>query len=159
MMSQNDSRIHTFFMRQAIVQAKKALVHGDVPIGAVIVSGGKIIARAYNQVEKQGNPLAHAEILAIGKAIKKTNYKHLLDCALYVTLEPCPMCAGAIILARIPRVVYATTDPKTGACHSLYSITNDTRLNHRCEVISGVLQEDSSTLLKKFFRELREKKK
>jgi len=147
--------IEDFFMKFAILESKKSLKSGDVPVGAIIVKDNKIISRAHNQIEKKGDSTAHAELLAIQKAIKKLGYKHLLDCTLYVTLEPCAMCAGAIVLARIPRVVFGATDPKTGACGSLYNIVNDKRLNHRCEVISGVLEDECSKLLKDFFKKLR----
>jgi tRNA(adenine34) deaminase len=148
-----------FYMRIALSEAKKALVTGDVPIGAIIVKDNVIIAKSYNQVEKKSSPLYHAEILAINKAIKKVGNKHLMDCTLYTTLEPCPMCAGAIVLARIPKLVYSTDDPKSGASVSLYSITSDKRLNHRCDVVSGILKEESSKLLKQFFQILRKNKK
>lgn len=144
-------------MRIALVEARKALRWGDVPIGAVIIKGNEVIAKSYNQVEKKLSPLNHAEIIAINKAIKKIGYKHLLDCTIYTTLEPCPMCAGAIVLARIARLVYSADDPKSGASMSLYSITSDERLNHRCEVIKGVLKDESSELLKQFFKLLRKR--
>ena len=142
-------------MQIALSEARKALENEDVPIGAVIVSNGKIISRAYNQVEKKNDALAHAEILAIDKAIKKIGYKHLLDCEIYTTLEPCPMCAGAIVLARLKRLIYAATDPKSGASSSVLNITNNLSLNHRVEVIAGVLADESSELLKWFFQYIR----
>lgn len=146
-------------MRIALAEARKALRFGDVPIGAVIIKGNEVIAKSYNQVEKLSSPLQHAEIIAINKAIKKIGYKHLLDCTIYTTLEPCPMCAGAIVLARIARLVYSADDPKSGASNSLYSITSDERLNHRCEVTQGVLKDESSELLKQFFQQLRKRNK
>ena len=151
----NLNSIDFFNIQIALSEAKKSLISADVPVGAIIVKDNKIISRAHNQIEQKGDSTAHAELLAIQKAIKKIGYKHLLDCTLYVTLEPCSMCAGAIVLARIPRVVYGATDPKTGACGSLYNIINDNRLNHRCEVISGVLEDECSKLLKDFFKKLR----
>ncbi len=144
-------------MREALKQAEKALDSDDVPIGAVIVEGDQIIGRGYNQIEKTGDPTAHAEMLAIREAVSKTIYKHLLDSTIYVTLEPCIMCSGAIVLARIPTLVYGAVDPKTGASGSLYTITEDERLNHHCTVISGILPEECSILIKDFFRELRKK--
>ncbi len=144
-------------MHEAIKQARRSLLAEDVPVGAVIVKDGKIIARGYNQVEKRQNPIAHAEIVAIEKASKKLGYKHLLDCDIYVTLEPCAMCCGAIVLARLRRLIFGAYDPKTGAAVSLYNITNDPRLNHRLEVLGGVLQDDCVALLKNFFKKLRNK--
>lgn len=147
-----------YYINQAINQAKKSLLTDDVPVGAVIVRDGKIIARGYNQVEKRRSPLAHAEIIAIERASKKIGYKHLLDCDIYVTLEPCPMCCGAIVLARLRRLVFGAFDPKAGAAVSLYNITNDKRLNHRLEVLGGVLESECSSLLKDFFKNLRARK-
>jgi len=144
-------------MHEAIKQARRSLMAEDVPVGAVIVKDGKIVARGYNQVEKRQNPIAHAEIVAIEKASKKLGYKHLLDCDIYVTLEPCAMCCGAIVLARLRRLIFGAYDPKTGAAVSLYNITNDPRLNHRLEVLGGVLQDDCVALLKNFFKKLRNK--
>lgn len=144
-----------YFMQAALKQARIALENEDVPIGAVIVCNGKIISRAYNQVEKTNNALAHAEILAINKAIKKIGYKHLLDCVLYTTLEPCPMCAGAIVLARIKRLVIAANDPKSGAAGSVLDITNNIQLNHKVEIQSGIYADESSELLKSFFQYIR----
>jgi tRNA(adenine34) deaminase len=158
-MDNSTRKLDEQYMRIALSEASKALNWGDVPIGAVIVKDNRIISKAYNQVERKLSPLSHAELLAINKAIKKTGYKYLLDCTLYVTLEPCPMCAGAIVLSRIPRLVYSADDPKAGACSSLFSITSDKRLNHRCEVVYGVLKDESSRLLKTFFKGLREHKK
>ena len=147
------------FMRKALKSAHRSLKSGDVPVGAIIVHDNKIISRGYNRVELKGNSTEHAEIMAINAAIKKLGYKHLLDCEMYVTLEPCSMCAGAIVLARIKKLFIGTHDPKTGASGSLYNITSDERLNHRCEVHSGILQAECSAMLKDFFKELRGKKK
>lgn len=146
------------YMKDALSEAKKSLLSEDVPIGAVIVCEDKIISRAYNQVEKKNDSTAHAEIIAIKRAVKKNGYKHLLNCTIYTTLEPCAMCAGAIVLARIKRLVFASFEPKSGASSSLFNITNDKRLNHRCQVTSGVLDLESSTLLKSFFKEIRAKR-
>jgi len=142
-------------MHKAIVQAEKAAANYDVPVGAVIVRNNKIIGRGYNQVEKKDDATAHAEIIAIRQAIKKNGRKHLLDCTMYVTLEPCSMCAGAIVLARIPRLVIGTKDPKTGACGSILNIAQNEKLNHRCEITTGILETECSQMLKDFFKQLR----
>lgn len=158
-MSDNDSTNHEFekFMRIALKEASKSLKNEDVPVGCIIVKNNEIISKAYNQIEKTGNPLKHAEIIAIEKAVKKIGYKHLLDCDIYVTLEPCSMCAGAIVLSRAKRVIYGASDFKTGACGSLLNIINNDKLNHRCKLISGVLKEECGKLLKDFFKDLRKK--
>ena len=147
-----------FYMKKAIVDAEKCLKHGDVPVGVVIVKGNEIISNGHNQVEQKTNSLAHAEISAINKAIKEIGYKHLLECEMYVTLEPCSMCAGAIVLARIPKLFIGASDPKTGACGSIFNIANNEKLNHRCEIETGILQNECSNLLRLFFREIREQK-
>ncbi|OGU16289.1 MAG: tRNA-specific adenosine deaminase [Ignavibacteria bacterium GWB2_35_12] len=144
-------------MKEAIKEARKCSKHEDVPIGTVVVLNNKIIGRGYNQVEKLKDPTAHAELIAIRKAIKYINYKHLINAILYVTLEPCPMCAGSIVLTRIKKVVYGASEPKTGACGSIYNIIQDKRLNHRCEVVKGVLEDECSQLIKDFFNKLRGK--
>ncbi len=147
------------WMNEALLEAHSAAERGEVPIGCVIVYNGECIARASNQLEELQQPTAHAEILAIAQAAHKLGSRRLLDCSMYVSLEPCPMCAGAIVNARIPRLVYAASDPKAGAVHSLYNVCNDERLNHRCEVISGVGAEESAQMLKQFFSGLRRDKK
>ncbi len=147
--------IDSFWMGQALELAQQAGKKGEVPVGAVIVKADMQLAAAHNLREHSGNPIAHAEILAIQTASQKIGDWRLSDTTLYVTLEPCPMCAGAIVLARIPRVVYATSDPKSGAAGSLYNILQDERLNHQVELVSGILAEESSTLLKSFFMERR----
>lgn len=147
-----------YFMLQALKEAEKALQHNDVPIGAVIVKDDKIIAKGHNQVEKNNDSTAHAELIVIKKAIKKIGYKHLLDCDLYVTLEPCSMCIGAIILARLRNLFFATDDMKSGACGSILNIPNEKRLNHKVNYFSGILQEESSMMLKDFFKKLRNNK-
>jgi tRNA(adenine34) deaminase len=144
------------FMRIAIDQAKIAEENGDVPIGAVIVHKNTIIAKAYNQREQLQDPTAHAEIIAITQAAAALENWHLNGCTMYVTLEPCPMCAGALVLARIDRLVYGCDDPKTGAVKSLYNIVTDGRLNHRLEVTSGVLADECAELLQQFFQKRRE---
>ncbi len=152
-------RGHDYWMGKAIVEARKAEARTEVPIGCVIVHSEKIIARAYNLRETKQDPAAHAELLAIRKAAGKLGNWRLLDTTLYVTLEPCLMCMGAIILARIPTVVFGCFDPKAGAAGSLYDLSNDPRLNHRFELISGIRQQECSSLLSDFFTELRRKRR
>lgn len=147
------------FMAYALKEAKKAQDKGEVPIGAVIVHEGRIIARGHNKRELARDPAAHAELLAIRAAARKLDRWRLSGTTLYVTLEPCLMCMGAIILARIPRLVFGAFDPKAGACGSLYNISEDTRLNHRVHVTTGVLNDECQDILKDFFRKLRAAKK
>jgi tRNA(adenine34) deaminase len=147
------------FMHEALIEAEKARSIGEVPIGAVIVFKNKIIGRGHNQIEKLQDPTAHAEVFAIKEAAEFLKNRRLSETTLYVTLEPCAMCAGAIVLARIPRLVFGTSDPKAGACGTLYSITEDARLNHRCEVVRDVLKDECAGILKSFFAELRAFKK
>lgn len=143
-------------MEMALEEAALAREADEVPVGAVIVSFQHgVVARAYNQREQLLDPTAHAEMIAITQAAQSLQSWRLEDCALYVTLEPCPMCAGAIVQARLPLVVYGCADPKAGACHTLYQITNDSRLNHRCQVVSDVLAEPCSQILSDFFAEKR----
>lgn len=127
----------------------------EVPVGAVVVYENRIIAEACNQRETLNDPTAHAEMIAITQAAESLGSWRLLDCTLYVTLEPCPMCAGAIVQARVPFVVYGTSDPKAGACDSLFHITGDIRLNHQAAVLGGVMQNDCQTILQEFFRQKR----
>ncbi|WP_066249186.1 tRNA adenosine(34) deaminase TadA [Neobacillus drentensis] len=147
------------FMREAIKEAKKAEERNEVPIGAVIVMEGKIVARAYNLRENEQNAIAHAELLAIDRACKDIGSWRLEESTLYVTLEPCPMCAGAIILARVKRVVYGAADPKGGCCGTLMNLLGDERFNHQSEVTSGVLEKDCGQMLSDFFRKIRDRKK
>lgn len=151
--------LDAYYMKLAIKEAQKSLLIDEVPIGAIIVQNGKIIARAHNCVETKKNSLKHAEIIAIEKAIKKTGYKHLLDCTLYVTLEPCTMCAGAIVLSRIPKIVFGAYDAKAGCCGTVYNICGDGKLNHKPEIVAGVLQNECADMLSNFFSVLRAKKK
>ena len=144
-------------MEQALELAKQAAEKGEVPVGAILVRNDVRIAEASNLREQSGNPIAHAEMLVIQAASEKIGNWRFVDTTLYVTLEPCPMCAGAIVLARIPKVVYGTTDPKSGAAGTLYNILQDERLNHRVELVSGVLANESRALLKSFFQERRHK--
>ncbi len=142
-------------MRLAIEQARRAEELGDVPIGAVIMRAGEVIAAAHNRRIIDADPTAHAEMLAIRSAARDLGDWRLNGCELYVTLEPCPMCAGAVVLARMDAVVYGATDPKAGAAHTLYRILSDDRLNHRCEVRGGVLGDECGRLLTDFFRKQR----
>jgi len=147
------------FMKLAIEQAKIAEENGDVPIGAVIIYQNQIIGKAYNQREQLKDPTAHAEIIALTQAAAFLESWRLNGCSMYVTLEPCPMCAGALVLARMERLVYGCDDPKTGAVKSLYNIVQDERLNHRLEVTSGVLADECSELLQEFFQKRRTENK
>ena len=141
-----------YFMRLALREAERAAAHGDVPIGAVLVLGAEVIGAAGNEREALRSPLAHAEMLAIEQAARHMDSWRLLDTTLYVTLEPCPMCAGAIVQARIPRLVYGAPDEKAGAAGTLYNVCQDDRLNHCLEVTPGVLADDSVALMQEFFR-------
>jgi len=147
------------FMNEALKEAKKALKRGEVPVGAVLVRRGVVAARGHNRKETGNDPTAHAEVDVLRKAAKKFKSWRLSGTTLYVTLEPCLMCMGAIIQARIDRVVFAAFDPKAGACGSLYDISKDLRLNHRVEITSRVDEEAAGGLLKGFFSELRKKRK
>ena len=143
-------------MQEAIELARKALESEDVPIGALVVYRGRVIGRGYNQREKLQDPTAHAEMLALTAAAEYIGHWRLENCTVYVTLEPCPMCAGALVLARVARLVYGSADDKGGACGSLYQITQDPRLNHRVETVAGVLAEAAVELLQAFFQRRRE---
>lgn len=143
------------FMRAAIREAIAASDTGEVPVGAVVVQGERIIGRGYNQRETLNDPTAHAEMIALTSAAAAVECWRLDDCTLYVTLEPCAMCAGAMVLARIKRLVYGATDPKAGACVSLYSIPTDERLNHIVEMDYGILTDECAALLQSFFAEQR----
>ena len=147
------------YIQAAIEEAKKAQNLGEVPIGAVIVKDGEIIARGYNLRETSQLSNAHAEMIAIAKANEMVGSWRLEDCTLYVTLEPCPMCAGAIVQSRIPTVVFGAHDPKGGCCGTIYNLLDESKFNHRCELVSGVLEEECGQLLSDFFRNLRQKKK
>lgn len=146
---------HRMFMERALQQAINAFEVNEVPVGAVIVRGEQVIAAAHNQRETLKDPTAHAEMIAITQAAEAVGDWRLEACTLYVTLEPCPMCAGAILQARIPRVVYGATDAKAGAVQSLYHLLDDERLNHRAEVVPGILAEPCGQILTEFFRQQR----
>jgi tRNA(adenine34) deaminase len=143
------------FMRRALREARKAEMRGEVPVGAVVVQDEKIIARAHNRPVGLSDPSAHAEILALRRAAKKLRNYRLKGCDLYVTIEPCAMCAGAITQARLRRVVYGTPDSKAGACGSALTVLNHPKMNHRVEVVSGVLASECAEILREFFRKRR----
>jgi tRNA(Arg) A34 adenosine deaminase TadA len=143
------------YLRAAIAEAQAAEIAGEVPVGAIVVHEGKIIGRGQNRVLRDSDPTAHAEIVALREAGRNLANYRLEDCTLYVTLEPCAMCAGAILHARIARLVYAAPDPKAGACGSVLSVMNHPQLNHKLEVISGLLAEECGFLLTNFFRQRR----
>ena len=147
------------FMKEAIRQARKAYAIGEVPIGCVIVYEGRVIARGYNRRTIDKNTLAHAELLAIRKASRKLDDWRLEGCTMYVTLEPCQMCSGAIIQARIPKVVVGCMNPKAGCAGSILNLLDVPQFNHQAELVTGVLEEECSQMMKEFFKELREKKK
>lgn len=144
--------LHNHYMRQALSEAKQALLEEEVPIGAVIVRGEQVIASAHNQREQLKDPTAHAEMIAITQAATAVGGWRLEECTLYVTLEPCIMCSGAILQARIPLVVFGATDPKAGAVDSLFHLLSDPRLNHRCQVIPGVMAAECGEILTRFFQ-------
>jgi tRNA(adenine34) deaminase len=140
-----------YFMRLALREAEQAAIHEDVPIGAVVVRDGELLAAAHNERELRQDPTAHAEILALREAARAVGGWRVLDAAIYVTLEPCAMCAGAIVLARVPRLVFGATDPKAGACGSVLDVTGEARLNHRPQVAGDLLAPDCGELLSSFF--------
>jgi tRNA(adenine34) deaminase len=153
---QTDQRhFYERWMREALFEAETAMAEEEVPVGAVIVHENRLIARAHNQRETLNDPTAHAEMIAITQAAESLGSWRLVDCTLYVTLEPCIMCSGAIQQARIPTVVYGASDPKTGAVNSLYEILSDDRLNHQAETVAGVLAEECGAILSRFFQRQR----
>jgi tRNA(adenine34) deaminase len=151
--------VHAEYMQMALREAEQAMAAGEVPVGAVILHGQRVVAAAHNQREQLQDATAHAEMIAITQAAEAVGSWRLTDCTLFVTLEPCPMCAGAILQARIPRLVYGAADPKAGAVDSLYRLLDDPRLNHRTEVVSGVLAGPCGEILSRFFRVQREQGK
>ena len=157
-MSKNDSPVfhqHQKFMARAFMLAEQALDEGEIPIGAIIVKNGEIIGKGYNQVQRLNDPTAHAEIIAITAACEHLGNKYLTGCTLYVTIEPCPMCAGALVWSKIDNVVFGAADSIAGSCGSAFNISSNNRLNHQVEVIQGVMEEDCEYLLKSFFKERR----
>ncbi|MCX5700463.1 MAG: tRNA adenosine(34) deaminase TadA [Candidatus Omnitrophica bacterium] len=153
------SKIEEFFMSEALKEARKAIDEDEVPVGAVIVHEGRIIARGHNQIERLKDPTAHAEMLALTSATNYLGTKWLNEASLYVTIEPCSMCAGALVLARIKNIYFGAKDSKTGACGSVLNIANHGKLNHRIKIKSGILEEESASLLKEFFKKKRIKNK
>ena len=147
-----------YYMKEALLEGEKALAEGEVPIGAVMVRGGEIIARGHNMRNTAKNPLRHAEIDVINEAAGIVGDWRLEDCTLYVTVEPCPMCAGAIVQARIPRVVFGTRNSKAGCAGSILDLLNEPRFNHQVEVEEGLLQPECSEIMKRFFRRFRKTK-
>ena len=150
---------HEYFMSQALHEARKAFDADEVPIGAVVVHQGQIIARAHNQVETLKDPTAHAEMIVLTQAASALSQKWLYDCSLYVTLEPCSMCAGALVLARIKNIFFGAADPKAGACGSVLNVAYHKKLNHRMNVYRGVLEKECAGLVTDFFKGKRELKK
>lgn len=150
-------RDDNYFMREALAEAKKAFEAGEIPIGAVVARGGEIIGRGRNRRAEDNSPLAHAEIIALGEAAQIIENWRFDDCVVYVTLEPCVMCAGAMVQCRVGKIVYGAKDPKAGAAGSLYDIPNDPRMYHRCKVSSGILKEECAKLLSDFFAKRRTK--
>ncbi|WDF53310.1 tRNA adenosine(34) deaminase TadA [Paenibacillus sp. KACC 21273] len=147
--------VHEYWMREAIAEAHKAEQLGEVPIGAIVVKDNVIVGRGYNLRETSFDATAHAEIIAIRQASETLGAWRLLDCTLYVTLEPCPMCAGAIVQSRVPTVVYGTVDPKAGCAGTLMNLLQEPRFNHRTEIITDILQPECALLLTDFFKQLR----
>lgn len=143
--------LHQRYMREALRLAQMAADTGEVPVGAIVVLDNKIIASSHNKVEQYDDPTAHAEILSIRKASEVLQSKYLTNCTMYVTLEPCPMCSGALVWSKIPRVVYGTMDHKAGGCDSLFNICTNKRLNHSIEIISGILEDECAWLLRSWF--------
>ncbi|OON97837.1 MAG: tRNA-specific adenosine deaminase [Epulopiscium sp. Nele67-Bin005] len=150
---------HIFYMNEALIEADKAFMHDETPIGAIIVHKDKIIGRGCNLRNTKKNPLAHAEIIAINEAAQTIGDWRLEECTLYVTLEPCPMCSGAIVQARIPTIVFGANSPKSGFGGSILNIFEMNELNHRCEVIRGICEEEAMAKLKKYFKMMRQKSK
>lgn len=156
-LSSEELAVHEYWMKEAIAEARKAEALGEVPIGAVVVRDGKIIGRGYNLRETTMDSTAHAEMVAIREASALLGSWRLLDCHLYVTLEPCPMCAGAMVQSRVPLTVFGTPDPKAGCAGTLMNLLEEPRFNHRTEIIQGILQQECAELLTTFFRQLRKK--
>ncbi len=148
-----------YFMEEALKEARKALELNEIPIGAIVEFQGSILGRGHNLVESQKDPTAHAEMIAIRNAAQVMNNQRLIQCNLYVTIEPCAMCAGAIVLARLKKVYIGTSDPKTGSCGSINNLLQDKRLNHQTEIEFGILQRECQELVKNFFARLRKNKK
>ena len=149
--------VEPFFMQAALEEANKSLDLGEVPVGAVIVYKNEIIARGHNLIRSRKDPTAHAEMIAISRAAQTLGYERLLDCDIYVTLEPCAMCAGAMIWSRVRRLIFGAFDEKAGACGSLYNLPQDKRFNHFVDIKSGVLEKECKTIISDFFKKIRNK--
>jgi tRNA(adenine34) deaminase len=150
-------KLHEIYMREALKEAQRAFVRDEVPVGCVVVHQGKIIGRGHNQVEMLKDPTAHAEMLALTSATSSLGSKWLNESSVYVTIEPCSMCAGAMVLARVKNIFYGAKDPKTGACGSVFNVAHSAKLNHRIKVTGGVLEQDCAMLLRGFFKKKRVK--
>lgn len=148
-------QMHQRYMARAFMLAEQAYDEGEVPVGAIVVRKGEIIGKGYNQVERLNDPTAHAEMLAISAACETIDEKYLSECTLYVTLEPCPMCAGAAVWSKLERVVFGATDAKAGGCGSVFNISSNKTLNHKVEIIQGIMEADCEYLMKAFFQEKR----
>lgn len=148
-------QIHQKFMSRALMLAEQAFDEGEIPVGAIVVHDGRIIGKGYNQTERLNDPTAHAEMLAISAACESLSEKYLSECTLYVTLEPCPMCAGAAVWSKLGRIVYGASDARSGACGTVMNITGHKNLNHEVEVIQGIMEQDCSYFLKAFFNKRR----
>ena len=146
---------HQRFMKQALKLAEQAYDEDEVPVGAIVVYKNRIVAKAYNQVERLNDPTAHAEMLAITSACASLEEKYLSDCTLYVTLEPCPMCSGALVWSKVGQVIFGASDPQAGGCGSIFNIIQHKKLNHKPEVVQGVLELECEDILKRFFRQKR----
>lgn len=155
MFNGNQSNVHKIFMSEAIKLAQFAYKNKEVPVGAVIVQNNRIIGKGYNQVELMDDPTAHAEMIAISSACSTLKQKYLTNCTLYVTLEPCPMCSGAIVWSKLSRVVFGAIDEKAGAAGSIFNIISNNKLNHNAEVIQGIMEYDCKNLLQSFFKDKR----
>lgn len=147
--------MHQQYMHKAFMLAEKAYDEKEIPVGALVVKEERIIGKGYNQTERLKDATAHAEMLAVSAACATLESKYLKGCTLYVTLEPCPMCAGALVWSKIDRIVFGATDPKAGACGSVFNLASNKKLNHRIEIIQGIMEQDCEWLLKQFFREQR----
>lgn len=147
--------IHHKYMARAFILAEQAFENDEIPVGAIVVYKDQIIGKGYNQVEMLNDPTAHAEMLAISAACETISEKYLSDCTLYVTLEPCPMCAGAAVWSKLGRIVFGAQDAKSGGCGSVFNIVSNNKLNHRVEVIQGIMESESEYLLKEFFKQKR----
>lgn len=149
------SKIDSIYMSEALKEAKKAFDEDEVPVGAIVVYEGKVIARAHNQIKRLKDPTAHAEMIAITQAASYLSNERLINCSVYVTIEPCAMCAGALVLGRFKRLIFGASDPKTGACGSMFNIAANKKLNHKIKITKGILSAECGGLLREFFKKKR----